>query len=724
MKMKHRLYIAALACTTLLAVSCGKEHTDGFGEGCLKMSIELSGEEGTRSTRADDFYDPSQNSVLRIYNADNQLIRKYAPADECPEYLYLIAGSYKAAYQSSDGSVATWDHLSYAGEQEFEIRANDTETVTLKAPILNSGVRVTFDQTIYDKFADGFSVYVSITDEYSYDDAAGGRVPALCYDKDRDNSTGFFLMPEGSTRLCWGFRGNLRETGAQVRMNSNTGNRAIIPQPGMLYSLRFSYSKTPDGSLAGINVQVEEEGEIFGSTIFFSPQPTFSGQGFSIGSVKGYTGGDLKVDVSAIAKLSTITLNAADRSYTLCEGGAAVDCEGLVYEAAADGTSGVITLSADFLAKFGGGIHAIELIATDSDHEEGKATLRIAVQGLAEVTATDCDLWNNRAKLRAIVTDEAASQVTIRYREAGTVTWTDLKATAGDNYTYTAEVTPSWSESKNENNFTVYTLKTGIVANRSYEYKMLVDGREVGSTALFTTTTTQTIPNGTMEGSLSCFSTSNGNSTSWGSGNIATLAPSLCTAQTFAGMGGAQCAKLQATNQVTYLAAGNLFLGTFNRSGMNGTVAFGQPYTWLARPAALTFKLHAKLGTVNYNNHNGPLPTGSQDQATVYVAIVDWRARHGVTSGTSAPSGMWSAANGPDAVSEGKVLGYGILDIKESTDGDRMVETTIPIRWYDRENKPSGAYTLVIACSTSTYGDYMNGCNSNTLYVDDFEWAY
>lgn len=85
---------------------------------------------------------------------------------------------------------------------------------------------------------------------------------------------------------------------------------------------------------------------------------------------------------------------------------------------------------------------------------------------------------------------------------------------------------------------------------------------------------------------------------------------------------------------------------------------------------------------------------------------------------------MWSPAKGPDAVSEGKILGFGILDIDKTT-GDSMVETSIPIYWYDRENgRPTGRYSLVIACTTSKYGDYMNGCDSNTMYVDDFEWAY
>ena len=189
-------------------------------------------------------------------------------------------------------------------------------------------------------------------------------------------------------------------------------------------------------------------------------------------------------------------------------------------------------------------------------------------------------------------------------------------------------------------------------------------------------------------------------------------------------MGGAHCAKLQATSTLVFMAAGNLFMGTFERSGMNGFVDFGHKYTWQARPAALKLKLHATVGNVNINKYNGPLPTGSSDVATVYVAVVDWNAKHRVTSGTASPTGIWSPADGPDAVSEGKIIGYGLLDITESTAGGSMVETVIPIVWYDRETKPAGNYTLVISCSTSKYGDYMDGCDKNTLYVDDFEWSY
>lgn len=712
MTMKRFIYMSALACAVLAAGSCAKD-TDGTGgEGCLRMTIDLD----RLATRAEsESYDPTDNSILRIYNAGGELIRKYEPARTRPDNLYLIGGEYTLKYESSDGSQATWDHLSYAGEKDFTITPHNTTLVEMKCPIINSGVKVAFDPSVEEKIED-FRVYVCAADEFSYTAADNGSVPTLLYDADR---TGFFLLPEGVSKLSWGFYGKRKDTGATVTINSDNNNRAIVPEAGMLYSLNFKFSNTPDGAL-NISVQVEEEGELVDRTIYFSPQPAFAGSGFSIGAVSGYTGGDMQVKVSAINALKSVKLIADSDEYELMDVTRA-GIDGVAFSLT-DECNGTITMSETFLSRYNGGIHTLKFKATDAADAEGQAQMRIAMPGLFDMDADHYDLWNNTAELRAAITDDAAGNVVIKYRRRDATEWTSIPATKGEDYTYTARVTPVWS-SKAVNGHTVYTLEKGISAKTTYEYMLSIDGKD-GDVKSFTTETTQTIPYGDMEdGTLSCFTTGNTSTLAWGSGNNNNTGE-LCTISTFSGMGGSHCAKLQATNKLSFMAAGNLFLGTFNMSGFNGAVGFGQKYTWLARPAALKFKMHVTLGNVNNNKHKGPLATGVTDIATVYVAVIDWNARHSVTSGTSTPTGIWSPADGPDAVSEGKILGYGILDITESTAGNSMVETTIPIVWYDRESKPAGNYTLLIACSTSKYGDYMDGCDSNTMYVDDFEWAY
>ncbi|MEG0499351.1 MAG: PCMD domain-containing protein, partial [Alistipes sp.] len=250
---------------------------------------------------------------------------------------------------------------------------------------------------------------------------------------------------------------------------------------------------------------------------------------------------------------------------------------------------------------------------------------------------------------------------------------------------------------------------------------------DVGTSKSFTTTTDQTIADGSMESSaLSCFTTDNGASKFWSSGNNS-FADYLCKQSTYTGMSDAHTAKLSSGAPVGILAAGNLFTGLFYKDGMStGVVEFGQPYTWKARPTALKVKYYAeKIGKVDVNKHSGaPITMGDQDKARIFVAIVDWSKRRKVASGTSAPTGIWDPENGMNSVPEGKIIGYGSLFIDQSSTGGTMIDVEIPIHFYDKTARPSGTYSLVISSSASAYGDYMVGCKSNVMHVDDFRWEY
>jgi hypothetical protein len=76
------------------------------------------------------------------------------------------------------------------------------------------------------------------------------------------------------------------------------------------------------------------------------------------------------------------------------------------------------------------------------------------------------------------------------------------------------------------------------------------------------------------------------------------------------------------------------------------------------------------------------------------------------------------------STSAGSVIGYGVVYPTGTTEGSSMEEITIPIQYYDKTAKPEGLYKLIISAATSRYGDYMNGCNDNVMYVDDFQWVY
>lgn len=239
------------------------------------------------------------------------------------------------------------------------------------------------------------------------------------------------------------------------------------------------------------------------------------------------------------------------------------------------------------------------------------------------------------------------------------------------------------------------------------------------------------MPDGSLESwrSAQQFPGSGTNYTFWGSG-YNSFAKELCTRdEAMPGRVGTYCAKLSATyNTLAKVPApGNLFTGDFAiqvLGGMGGNVSFGKKFAYNARPRAVRFKYHATIGEVNYNLHGGKIPVGEMDKARIFVCIVDWTAQQKVFAGTKAPTGTWDPETQTEAAN-GPIIGYASKFIEETTQGDEMVEVILPINYYqDTAAAPDGKYNIVVSCSTSAYGDYMDACTTNVMYVDDFEWVY
>ncbi|MCI7309106.1 PCMD domain-containing protein [Alistipes senegalensis] len=343
-----------------------------------------------------------------------------------------------------------------------------------------------------------------------------------------------------------------------------------------------------------------------------------------------------------------------------------------------------------------------------------------------KVALREADLWQNTGTVTALISaEEYASGAALEYRIKGDTEWQPMQESGYDAGILTATIAPEWKTETNPNGLTVYKLvpKKGLFAGHTYEFRLLVGGSEQGAPLEYTAPAGNTIPNGDMEdASMSCWTQNNKTAEFWGSGNN-TFTKGLCTQASFAG---GTRAKLQATSAVGVLASGNLFTGLFQKDLITrGVVSFGQTYAWKARPRALKVQYFAEhIGPVDIDKKFGaPIGMGDQDRARIMVAIVDWNARREVGSGTEPPTGTWDPQEAA-STEQGKIIAYGSLFIDESSTGDRMIDTELELHFYDREAKPSGLYQLVISCSTSAYGDFMTGCKSNVLYIDNFEWAY
>lgn len=319
MKKHINPVIALISCLALALASCGKSDADGSlptnGQGMLQLSFDIPGY-GGQSKAAE--YDALAISTLRLYKvepdgqggATESLIRKYKPATDVPANLYLAAGKYKVTVEAGDNSEASFTHKSYAGASEFDLAAHETKIVPVVCKVTNIVVRAVFDATITQKFDKSRRLYVCASDEFSRTDAENNLVPTLEYTED---TVGYFLLPEGTQNLSWGFFGESSDP--EIDKNGTKTGKIQLPQQGMQYTLTLKYSKTPDGYLT-VNVKVREYESAHDDSFTFSPQPTLTGDGFPIGNVTGYYLDPVKFKIASINPLSSLKMTAGGSSTT------------------------------------------------------------------------------------------------------------------------------------------------------------------------------------------------------------------------------------------------------------------------------------------------------------------------------------------------------------------------------------------------------------------------
>ena len=380
--------------------------------------------------------------------------------------------------------------------------------------------------------------------------------------------------------------------------------------------------------------------------------------------------------------------------------------------------------------------HRFVLKVTDAKGQSTTKTLTCHLTAQASLAYNDdADLWTNTATVTAENLPEGAN---VQYRVKNMGNWVDASVIEGSKY----GIAPVWTSAKNEADQDVYTIQvgTGVFAATTYEIRVVKDGQTIDS-GEFTTAAGDQIPNNDMSnwstvsragliGSADVAYPNAADEAFWDCGNNG-ITKTLCTETKEKFGTSTPAAKLASTNMFV-LAAGNLFTGSFSYASMTGSVDFGRKYNWTARPSALKLKYAAIVGNIDMVRSSGDIlegvSNGDPDKARIFVAIVDWTAPHQVVSSMTTTTGAWDPVDGADAVSEGKILGYGSLTIPASesdTENTALKSVELEILWYDKSAKPAeGNYSLVISCACNAYGDYFTGCSTNVMYVDDFEWVY
>lgn len=713
---RHITYIAMLL-TALTGAACSQDEIPvGDGRtGVMAMTISTSRAETNGE------YDPLQYQKVYIYNSEGGLLRKYAAKEDIPERLELLSGTYRVAVEADEEVPADFSKRIYKGEETFVVKPGETTHAEVVCKIANTVVEVKFDASIVENLDPGYFVWIAGTDKFDEAEAESGAVPAL---KFTDEGTGYYTLPAGTTSLAWMFRGT-HTSGKQVEME----NTLTEVKAGGKYVFTFRYSPDLPGYIDALLIRVDTETEDKDDKIIFSPDPALLTEGFDNDEVQKYTSGEKKYRIMAFAELKKFTVSVGDDSYDLLTG----THEGISFTPT-DKYNTELTLSDAFFAGLAGGDHAVTIHVEDANGGSNEISTTYRLQGLVPVTEKSYDLWANTVTLQVVDFTRSAN---VTFGLCGSDgQWKYLTGTSqGDDF-ISATYAPEW-ENKTEadwstpNTVLPYSrIKdgTGISAGNTYDYKATINGAE--HTGQFTTQAGNAMTDGSLETwrSDKQFPGSGTKYTFWGSG-YNSFAKDLCTRDdTMPGRVGSYCAKLTATyNTLAKVPApGNLFTGDFGISlvPMGGNVSFGKNFTYNARPKAIKFKYHATIGLVDYNLHEGKIPVGEMDKARVFVCIVDWSAQQKVFAGTKAPTGTWDPETQTEAAN-GPIIGYASKFIDETTPGDEMVEITMPINYYQNTAvAPQGKFNIAVSCATSAYGDFMDACTTNVMYIDDFEWVY
>lgn len=363
---------------------------------------------------------------------------------------------------------------------------------------------------------------------------------------------------------------------------------------------------------------------------------------------------------------------------------------------------------------------SVSIILIASNGQSFHAEHKVAVRAFS---VSSIDLWKNTATVSAYY-NLAEDGISLYYRVKGTSEWI---AAEKDGKAFV--MAPVWNTTQNDTGLDIYSIKegTGVFAGKTYEIEFRTGSSEVTAASEFTTAVGDTIPNGNMSGwSEKMVSTKNvpypnaAGQSFWDSGNNSMIS-TLCQQDP----DNPGVAMLSANFMFIAFTPGNMYTGDFAMATITGTASFGKVYDWTARPKALKVDYKATVGTIDKTGSKDPLGASYKDKpdtSRIYAVVIDWTKQHGVTSGVGTPTGMWDPTT-VTSLEEGAIIGYAVLDITASQTDFKTEE--IPFVWYDTEAKPAeGNYSVVISCATSKRGDYLTGCSTNKLWVDNFSWVY
>lgn len=246
-----------LAAALLVAFSCQRQEPDA-GEGMLSLGIEM--DPSTKAALSSDQLLAS--SKVNIYYADfSGLVRSYTYS-QAPETIWLPANAYRVDVIAGEASKASpapasWEQKSYKGSAEFAIAAGKNTSVKVNATVGNAISKVSFDPSVAENFAAGYTLKI------------GTAKGELTYTAANSGAEGYFIIDGmDDPEFSWTFNGTLSKNGSAFTKSGKVSGLSA----GKVYSMTIKYT-VKDG-LAAFDLYVDYTTEVVDDTIVFEPVST------------------------------------------------------------------------------------------------------------------------------------------------------------------------------------------------------------------------------------------------------------------------------------------------------------------------------------------------------------------------------------------------------------------------------------------------------------------
>lgn len=726
---KYSILFAGAA--MLLAGACAEETIIPEGEGTVNFNLKVSTDMAvvSRATSAELEQQYGESLTLWLANGEG-VIRHWQGASEVPVGpVSLFSGHYKLLGWAGDSVAASWTERCFKGTQEFDVQRGQNTSVTLNMKIANTVAAVVYEPAVKEVLKDCRLTVGHVKGELTFDETTA------------EGARAYFMLPSYDRKLHYTFHAT-QLNGTPLELSGEIED----PQPATCYVLTVKYSRPGGSEQGGLNFRIEVDDQYIEVTdeVELVTPPSITGFGFdaagTITAEKGTVGRrTFYIATSSVVKdlilasdeLTAIVgensvdfLNMTDENARTTLAAAGINATSLSTDAA--GTTlepnKLLQLNIEevFTNALDNGLHTFTITATDIDGRTSSKTLTINVSDAkAEalpIPEGDLSIHTDRATLTGRVIKDGVSAVGFNYRAKGTSGWTYVEGTPASR-ALTVGTTFS-------------AIVDGLEAGTQYEYVPVADGVAGGIASTFTTEAAAQLPNASFEDwgkdGKAIIPAASTSSQFWDSGNhgSATMNKNITNQATDFVHSGTYSAKLVSQfvgiGTIGKFAAGNIFAGKYLATqGTDGVLGWGRPFT--SRPTGMKFWAKYAPGTVNSQGAGSHISEGATDKGIVYVALM--------TDYTEDYNGSpWSVIVKTKASERqlfnpeaDNVIAYGKIDFNEATAGAGLNEYNLELTYRRDDVRPS--YIVVVA-SASVFGDYFEGGEGSTLWLDDLELVY